>query len=63
LNYSHFCVSSQDIPLNVEQTTVLFTPNERCSIAQAVHNEALRLGIVPTKPLPITDHLSVQSQS
>ena len=27
---------------------MLFTPDERCSIARAVHTEALRLGIVPT---------------
>lgn len=40
--------SSKDIPLNVEQMTVLFTPSERSTIAQAVHNEALRLGLVPS---------------
>ena len=28
---------------------MLFTPAERCSIARAVHIEALRLGIVPPR--------------
>ena len=28
--------------------TVLFTPPERSLIAQVVHNEALRLGLVPS---------------
>jgi hypothetical protein len=52
----------EDIPFSVEQTTILFTPNERSLIAQTVHNEALRLKIVPSTPLSFTDSLSIQSQ-
>jgi hypothetical protein len=52
-----------DIPLSIEQTTILFTPNERSLIAQAVHNEALHLGIVPSTLPSITDNHPNQSQS
>ncbi|UJR28978.1 hypothetical protein I4U23_010196 [Adineta vaga] len=50
-----------DIPLNVEQTTVLLTPNERLTVAQFVQSEASRLKIVPKVPLPIIENLSSQS--
>ncbi len=53
----------KDIPLSIEQTTVLFTPYERSLIAQAVHNEALNLGIIPLTLHSTTDHHSIQSQS
>ncbi len=53
----------KDIPLNIEQTTILFIPHERSLIAQAAHNEALQLGIVPSRLSSITDHHSLQSQS
>jgi len=52
-----------NIPLSIEQTTVLFTPHERSLIAQAVHNEALHLGIVPSTPPSITDIHPIQSQN
>jgi hypothetical protein len=54
---------SSDIPLNTEQTTLLFTPHERSLIAQAVHNEAMRLGLVPSTPSSISDNHPSQSQS
>jgi hypothetical protein len=47
--------------LNIEQTAVLFTPDERSLIAQAVHNEALRLKIVPSTPFSIVDNHPIQS--
>lgn len=52
----------EDIPLNVEQTTLLFTPTERSLIGQTVHNEALRLGLVPTISLSTTASHPIQSQ-
>ncbi len=64
LKYRNFCLFFfKDIPLNIEQTTILFTPHERSLIAQAAHNEALQLGIVPSTLPSITDHHSLQSQS
>jgi hypothetical protein len=53
----------KDIPLSIDQTTVLFTPQERSLIAQAVHNEALHLGIVPSAVHSTTDNQPIQSQS
>jgi len=52
-----------DIPLSIEQTTILFTPHERSLIAEAVHNEALNLGIVPLTPHSTPEHHLIQSQS
>ncbi|CAM4748975.1 unnamed protein product [Rotaria magnacalcarata] len=43
-------------PLSIEQTTILFSPSERSLIAQAVHDEALRLGIVPSTSHSIFDN-------
>ena len=47
--------------MSIGQTTILFTPEERSLIAQAVHNEALRLKIVPSTPLSIMDNHPIQS--
>ncbi|CAF2575992.1 unnamed protein product [Rotaria sp. Silwood2] len=58
-----FTPSRLNLPLNIEQTTILFSPNERFLIAQAVHNEALHLGIVPSTSCSIIDNQPVQSQN
>ncbi|CAF0957799.1 unnamed protein product [Adineta ricciae] len=50
-----------DLPLNVEQTTILLTPNERLSLVQFVHKEALRLKIVPDPPSSVMENRSNQS--
>ena len=52
-----------DIPLSIELTAVLFTPEERAIIAQAVHNEGLQLGIILPTLNSAPDHHSTQSQS
>jgi hypothetical protein len=49
-SHDWFLLSIPDIPWSVEQTTLLFTPAERSLIAQAVHQEAVRLGIAPLPP-------------
>ncbi|CAF1199994.1 unnamed protein product [Rotaria sordida] len=53
---------TNNLPLSIEQATILFSPGERSLIAQAVHNEALRLGIVPSTSHSIIDNQLVQSQ-
>ncbi|CAF4589808.1 unnamed protein product [Rotaria sp. Silwood1] len=57
------CFLFKDIPLSIEQTTILFSPDERSLIAQAVHHEALGLGIVPSTLHSIIDNQPVQSQN
>ncbi|CAF4167549.1 unnamed protein product, partial [Rotaria socialis] len=52
------CFLSQDLPLSTEQTTILFSPSERSLIAQAVYDEALSLGIVPS-----TSHSNFDNQT
>ncbi|CAF3511689.1 unnamed protein product [Rotaria sp. Silwood1] len=54
---------TNNIPLSIEQTTILFSPDERSLIAQAVHHEALGLGIVPSTLHSIIDNQPVQSQN
>lgn len=53
---------TDNIPLSVEQMTVLFTPNERYLISQAVHNQAMKSGIVPPSLPSFSENLSTKSK-